>query len=129
MGIVQRVYIRVTKYRKLLPYVEAQAKFETDNFTSKVYRTENNMFGMKHPVNRPAIGVAGGLGDTGSARGVMQRYKNTLDSLRDLFLWMDYTKFPVEVGGVEQYVSEMQSRGYFTVPWDVYVNGLKSYLK
>jgi hypothetical protein len=129
MGLVQRLYIRLTKYRKLLPYVVAQAKFETTNFTSLAYREEKNMFGMKHPIHRPALGVAGGVHDTGKDRGVMQKYTSTLQSLRDFFLWLDYTKFPVEVGGVEQYTTELQERGYFTVGWDVYTSGLKKYLK
>lgn len=61
--------------------VLAQAKIETGNFTSKIFRENNNMFGMKLPGRRATTAVG--------KRYNHARYTNWLQSLRDYKLWQD----------------------------------------
>lgn len=109
----------------------AQAKHETANFTSNIYRTHNNMFGMKHPSIRKSVGEKGDLSPDG---GYYQRYINDTQSVRDLMLWMDAVRFPVAVSSPEEYVTRLDDlgdgpggRSYFGDA-KIYLGGLKHYL-
>lgn len=113
MGLGNKVVVLVSKYRNLLPYVVAQAKLESANFTSKVYKADNNMFGMKF------------VGREGTTRGLQApefdngnptyyaHYVNDAASLRDLLVWFELKKFPVQVAGTKEYSEELRKRGYF----------------
>lgn len=66
------------KYPKV---VLAQAKIESGNFTSKIFKENNNLFGMKLPVRRKttAIGV----------NRKHAKYSDWVESLIDYKLWQD----------------------------------------
>lgn len=123
--LLNKVYIKMTKYGDLLPYIEAQAKHETGNFSSSVYKSLNNMFGMKHPSSRPYVGVKGTAASDG---GFYQKYSSDFESLHDLFLWMDYTKFPTTVTNSDHFVEELKKRSYFGASIDEYKNAVKLWL-
>lgn len=122
MGIALKGFVLLTKYRMLLPYITAQAKHETGNFTSSVYKNLNNMFGMKHPTVRQSVGVQGTLASDG---GYYQKYNSDLDSLHDLFLWMNATNFPTGLDSIEDYAKQLKARNYFGASLEAYTNGLK----
>ena len=61
--------------------VLAQAKIETGNFTSKIFRENNNMFGMKLPERRQTTAV-------GESRN-HAKYTDWIQSIRDYKLWQD----------------------------------------
>jgi len=61
--------------------VLAQAKIETGNFTSKIFRENNNMFGMKLPYRRKTTAV-------GESRN-HAKYTNWIQSIKDYKLWQD----------------------------------------
>lgn len=124
-GLWNRIVIKFSKYRSLEKYIIAQARFETADFTSKVYNTDYNMFGMKGATKRKQLGEPGLVASDG---GRYQHYKNDTQSLRDLFLYFDYVKFPITVGGTEQYSSELKTRGYYTADQQTYTNGLNQYV-
>jgi uncharacterized FlgJ-related protein len=105
----------------------AQAKHESANFTSNLYKLTNNCFGMTHPVKRPAVGYESKHFEGGNSR-PLQAYRNDTESFVDLMLWMDYTKFPETVANAEQYVSEMKKRGYFTASEASYLKAFKKWL-
>lgn len=64
--------------------VLAQAILESGNFKSVVFKTKNNMFGMKMPRKRETTAI-NERGYTGYAT-----YKNWVDCVRDYKLYQDY---------------------------------------
>jgi len=109
-----------------MPYIIAQAKLESGNFTSRVFKTDNNYFGMKLPVKRPT--VAAGPGLMSPEGNNYARYNSESDSVTDLLLWMEYTKFPVAVDSPEQYTMELKSRNYFGSSESAYLKNIKYWL-
>jgi hypothetical protein len=65
--------------------VFAQARIETGNFTSNIYKENHNLFGMKVPTKRPHDLVIG------KNRGHSQ-YANWKDSIADYKVWQNYMK-------------------------------------
>ena len=78
----QNVYRQLIKLGIAYPdVVLAQAKIETGNFTSKIFRENNNMFGMKLPYRRQTTAV-------GESRN-HAKYTSWIQSIRDYKLWQD----------------------------------------
>jgi len=76
------VYKQLVKIGVAYPdVVLAQAKIETGNFTSKIFKENNNMFGMKLPERRQTTAV-------GESRN-HAKYTNWIQSIRDYKLWQD----------------------------------------
>lgn len=68
-----------------IPYphiVLAQAKLETGHFTSKIFKENNNLFGMKKAYSRPSTSIAVNRGHA--------KYKNWKDSVLDFALYKAY---------------------------------------
>lgn len=77
-------------YQKLLEYnieypdiVFAQAVIETGNFTSTLFRSQNNLFGMKMPGRRETTAI--GKNKSGYAK-----YINVDDSILDYYLFQQF---------------------------------------
>lgn len=110
-----------------MPYIVAQAKLESGNFTSRVFKLNNNYFGMKMPKVRPTTASSPGLL---SPEGNNYAYYNSeSDSVADLLLWMDYTKFPTRVANAMDYTRELKSRKYFGASEIVYAKNIEYWLK
>ena len=126
MGLVSKFFVLLSRYRSLLPYITAQAKLETGGFTSGVYSTDNNMFGMKWTQGRRGqVATKGLISPEGN---YYAHYSSDVASLRDLLLWMDYAGFPVSVANSDQYAIELKNRGYFTAGLSLYQSNLKVWL-
>lgn len=119
--------ISISKYRALSRYIVAQAKAETGDFTSRFYREFHNMFGMKSAVKRRQLGKESGDFEADGGTSI-RKYATDVQSLRDLFLYFDYVKFPRYVSSPEQYVSELKKRGYFSTTYEQYLSLVKSHL-
>jgi len=115
----------MSKYRALMPFILAQAKHETGNFTSNLYLKNNNLFGMKLPTRRPTVATKGLMSPEGN---YYAAYSSDGESIRDLFLWMDYTKFPTMVKNANEYASELKQRAYFGDSLANYQNALNKFL-
>jgi len=109
-----------SKYRKLRPYVIAQAKVESGKYSSRLYLEQNNAFGMRCAVVRESTAIA--------CENNYSTYSNVGQSLADLFLWMDFNNFPTSVDSAEAYALALKSRGYFTASLAGYTTALKSHL-
>jgi uncharacterized FlgJ-related protein len=77
-------------YEKLVEYdikhpdvVFAQALLESANFTSKLFKTQNNLFGMKLAMKRKTTAV--GKNKSGYAK-----YNSVDDSIYDYYLFQEY---------------------------------------
>ena len=120
-----REVIRKSEWVNLYPLILAQSKVETANFTSNVYRANNNLFGMNVPSKRPFLGERGTPTPEG---GTYARYKNDVTSVRDYVEWLKYTKFPTYSMTPETFVNQMKQRGYFTASEETYLRAIKSRL-
>lgn len=113
------------EYSDLWPYVLAQAKHESANFTSNVYRANHNPWGMKTPHLRPFLGERGTQAPDG---GYYASYSNDAQAERDLVQWFRYVNFPTTVASVEDYAQRLKDKSYYGDPVSVYVNGMKRFL-
>jgi len=76
------VYKQLVKVGIAYPdVVLAQAKIETGNFTSKIFRENHNMFGMKLPERRQTTAVGENRNHA--------KYTDWIQSVRDYKLWQD----------------------------------------
>lgn len=122
-GLIAIVYVIISEYRQLLRYMIAQAKVETDGFTSRVYLIDNNLYGMK--VNSRPLETPGLMSPEGNR---YAHYRNDFDSIRDFVAWLRQTKFPTSVSGAEQYATEMKQRGYYGPSANQYAQNLNFWI-
>lgn len=122
-----RVIILFSKYRALMPYILAQAKFESANFTSKVYLTDHNYFGMKFIDGRRGQVATQGL--KSSEGDYYAHYLTDSASVVDLLKWFEYTNFPVLVSSANEYATELKNRNYYGGNLLSYIGGISKYLK
>lgn len=113
--------IHGSKFAALYPYIVAMAKYETANFTSRVYTAYNNLFGMKQATARRQLGRS--IPET-----PYRVYEDPAQSLEDFLIYLDYVNFPVSVENVEDYIYQLKKRSYFTDSEQNYLNGVKKYL-
>lgn len=100
----------------------SQAAFETGNFVSQVYLSNNNAFGMKQPKVRPTTSIG--------EKGRYANYPTVYDSILDRLLWDDYNK--VEYPGdttVKSFTQRLNKLAYFEAPYLEYQNGVNAYCK
>jgi len=121
---------QLSEYNNLWPYVLAQAKHESANFTSHVYKANNNPWGMKEARIRPFLGTRGTLAPDG---GYYAAYTNDAQAERDLVEWFRYNRIPISAVSLEDYVKLVTDAGYLgynPTPTMVsnYVKGLKRFL-
>lgn len=105
----------------------AISKMETANFSSKLYTSALNPWGMKQAKIRPnhQAGVWVGDGSTNWAR-----YKSLDDAMLDIIDWCEYTKFPKGNLSLEAHVNEMGARGYYgTESYQSYLSKVRAWLK
>lgn len=125
-GMVIRPIVLFSKYFRLMPYVLAQAKLETNNFKSRVYLTDHNYFGMKWTEGRRGqVATRGLLSPEGNH---YARYATDSASVLDLLKWFEARKFPVSVNDAGEYARELKARGYFTSDLAGYERNLKFWL-
>lgn len=98
----------------------AVAQFETGNYTSNLFHTAHNLFGMKHPERRETL-------STGRTVSGFAVYDTPADSVGDLVLYMREFHYPFDFDSVEALVSFMKSKGYFEEPLGYYLKGVQVY--
>lgn len=102
----------------------AQARHESDSYTSPLFLKSNNLFGMGVPTERQSLRS----GEIETAEGSRSKYSSVDDSIKDQILWADATNFPEFGLNPESFVDMLQRRGYFTDTYDNYLEGIKRYL-
>lgn len=63
-------------------YVTAQTILETGNFTSRIYKSNNNLFGMKMPKHRPTTALF--------EQHKHAFYATAKESVADFLIWLTY---------------------------------------
>jgi len=112
--------IRNSQYKDLEPFIIAQSKLESGNFSSPLFLRANNLFGMKNAFIRNQLGYAV-LNDH------FRYYNSPADSVKDYLIYLDFVNFPL-VDSAEKFVSALKQRNYFEEDENFYLNGMKKYL-
>lgn len=113
------------EYSDLWPYVLAQAKHESADFTSNVYKANHNPWGMKVARVRPFLGSQGTKAPDG---GYYALYTSDAQAEKDLLEWFRFTRFPASVSSVEEFAAQLKARSYYGDSLDNYIKGLKRFL-
>lgn len=125
-SLVNRLIVSNSEYSELLPYIIAQARHESANFSSAVYRANNNPFGMKVPSRRPFLGTQGTKAGDG---GFYARYENDTEAFRDLLKWMRFTRMPTTVNNAREFAEALKARKYYTDTVDNYTKAIERWMK
>jgi hypothetical protein len=110
-------------------FVVAQAKHETANFTSNVFKTCNNAFGYK------AVGTAFSCSQAPEGGSYEYYPGGVADSAREIAAYLKRRvsdgKFPplVQISTPEQYAALLKSAGYYGAPLSEYTAGLLRWLQ
>ena len=80
----ESLYEQIIKFGIKFPdVVFAQAVLESGNFTSKLFQSANNLFGMKIPSKRESTAI-------GQTKSGYSKYDDWNFSVYDYFLWQEY---------------------------------------
>jgi uncharacterized FlgJ-related protein len=99
-------------------FVFSQAAHETGNFTSPLFFSNNNCFGMKPPTTYVvAIGEKFGYAD----------YNSIEDSAKSMSMWLKSHGLASGLQTVDQYVNSLANQNYFEAPVSEYLAGVKHF--
>lgn len=96
--------------------VLTQMMHESADFTSNVYKRNNNPMGMKVPRVRksPYILGSGTKAPSNEGSTPYARFASLTDAVKDLFHWLRYNKIRFnEMETIKQYVEALRSKSYF----------------
>jgi hypothetical protein len=99
-------------------FVFAQAAHETGNFTSPLFFSNNNCFGMKPPQKYiVAIGERFGYAN----------YKSIEDSAKAMAIYLQAHNLSGGLSTIDQYVTNLHNQNYFEADLQEYMNGVKHF--
>lgn len=94
--------------------------FETGYWTSNLYRTKNNLFGMKQPEIRDTTSAGTPGVDTWAV------FPSQAESVRDLVLYLKARNYPNDFPSLESQIAFMKEKSYFEEPFEYYYNGVNA---
>lgn len=113
--------------------VVSQAIHESGNFSSNVFKTANNAFGMKYPSRRPRKYIKGKSNIVMRSEGATPyaEYTSPEQSVKDLILgWHAYNKTKWEnITSPAQYANYLKSKGYYGDDVSNYVRSTEKIIK
>lgn len=124
-----RSIIRESEYAALEQYIIAQAKHETANFTSNVYRVDNNMFGMKLALRRPQNAKKGLASPEPEPYKYYARFESDSESMKDFIEWLRFNRFPTNVANVDEYAQKMKDKGFYGDSVENYSRALRRWMR
>ena len=109
---------------ELSKWITAQSAFETANFSSNIFKSNNNAFGMKYAGQTIALGEKNGYAN----------YKSVTDSIADLINWYNRHRhrllsFPLVINSLSDYVKFLKNEHYFEAAESSYLAGVAYYHK
>jgi hypothetical protein len=94
----------------------AQSAHETGNFTSQLFKEQNNLFGMRHPRIRKTYSIGEKNGHA--------VFASVQDSIKDYKIYHTVFNYLPFYSSVSTFVEALNSRGYFTAPKEDYKKGV-----
>jgi len=101
----------------MIKLLQAQAIHETANFTSRLFKENNNVFGMKIPQQRQTLNVAPGNQQ-------FSQFVSVDDSIRDMLLYLDHFRIPLNQNDAFMYAQILKDKNYYEDPVEIYFKGL-----
>lgn len=101
--------------------ITAQAAHESANFTSKIFRYNNNPFGMKLPETRFTCATGENFGHA--------VYENLEGAAYDYFLYYKARKYPPTWENIDVFIEALKNNNYFEASLEVYKGAVKKFLK
>lgn len=95
-------------------YITAQSAHETGNFTSQIFRQNNNLFGMKYAGQSLALGTKSGHA----------YYANIENSIRDYQTYYRLNNYLKVYPSLAWFVKTLKQKGYFTADEGAYLKGV-----
>jgi len=122
-----------TEYANYADWVVAQARHESADFTSKVYRTDNNPFGLKWYSDKVSMGTRGLQASDG---GYYTHFKNDQVAFRAYVEWLRRNKhagivtgpLPTDLTTVYEFAKALHDRKYYTDSVSNYATALQRWL-
>ena len=106
----------------MIKLLQAQAIHETGNFTSRLFKENNNVFGMKIPQQRQTLNIAPGNQQ-------FSRFASIDDSIKDMLLYLDHFRIPLDQEDPFRYAQILKDKNYYEDPVEVYFKGLVNGLR
>lgn len=100
-------------------FITAQAAHETGNFTSKIFKQNNNLFGMKLPKKRKTTATGEKYGHA--------TYESIQDSVKDYSLYYKNMGYMAIYPTIDTFIKALVKRNYFEALETEYKNGLKHF--
>lgn len=101
---------------------------ETGKWTSDLYKKYNNLFGMTQPKVRDTTSIGPVVANDRGTKTEFASFRNIDDSVKDLLLYLKEWNYPKTFSSVDDLVSFMKSKGYFTDSVANYSNSVKARL-
>ena len=121
-SLIQTTLIEAGYSPGMAKYWAAVSRFETADYKSNLFKTANNLFGMKFPKDRDT--TAQDSTSTGFAS-----YASLKDSANDLVLYLKDFRYPTNFSNLRDMIWFMRKKGYFTDYFSAYYSGVDSKLK
>lgn len=122
---IARKYVSAAVARRLAGFAVAQAKFESANFSSNVFKKNLNPIGYKYysgSLWQIGSGVKSPEGDS------YAKFASVGDAARELADWIKRRRSDfMNVDSLAEYVSMMKKNGYFGDHESIYFSGVASY--
>lgn len=104
----------------------AQAKFESGNYTNRLFKQHHNLYGMMHPRKRLTRSISSKARAEG--RSGYASFRSVEDSVEDMLLYLwDKNQTP-RYHSTAEYVRFLKTHHFFTASEEHYLRGLKQYM-
>jgi len=101
----------------MIKLLQAQAIHETANFTSRLFKENNNVFGMKIPQVRQTLNVA-------PDNQQFSQFVSIGDSIKDMLLYLKHFRIPLNQNDAFMYAQILKDKNYYEDPVEIYFKGL-----
>lgn len=99
----------------------AQAAVETGNFTSNIYKKNNNLFGMKLAKKRITTATGEKFGHA--------VYDTVFSSIQDYKYYYQEFNLPDRYDSIRQFITSLKSKGYFESDLETYIKNVEYWYK
>ncbi len=121
IGLTVNGFLIDQGYGFLSNIITCQAAHETANFTSHIFKANNNLFGMRCPKIRITHAV-------GESQGYAI-YAGYEDSILDLLDWLHFHRLVRPYSSIDEYVKAIHEKHYFEDKPENYIAGMKHFYK
>lgn len=90
------------------------SRVETGDYSSNLYKTYNNLFGMKQPEVRETT-------STGPSPSGFASFNTREASIQDLIMYMEYFSYPKDFATLSAQIKYMKTKGYFEEDMNTYL--------